>query len=98
MVVRTMTINCARLADVAFSAPYFKTGQQVLAPKSSTITGYDGSLAKQRICTAEGSTANTALVDAQQDGDLAAVGRSAPRFPTSSTAWCGSSSARWTPW
>jgi polar amino acid transport system substrate-binding protein len=71
MVVRTMTINCKRLADVAFSAPYFKTGQQVLAPKSSTITGYDGSLAKQRICTAKGSTANTKLVDDQKAGDLA---------------------------
>ncbi|MFF0017510.1 glutamate ABC transporter substrate-binding protein [Streptomyces sp. NPDC005374] len=63
MVVRTMTINCSRLADVAFSAPYFKTGQQVLAPKSSGITGYNATLAKKRVCTAEGSTANTKLVD-----------------------------------
>ncbi|MFI5678114.1 glutamate ABC transporter substrate-binding protein [Streptomyces cellulosae] len=63
MVVRTMTINCSRLGDVAFSAPYFKTGQQVLAPKSSTITGYDGSLAKKKICTAKGSTANTKLTE-----------------------------------
>ncbi|WP_329345231.1 glutamate ABC transporter substrate-binding protein [Streptomyces sp. NBC_01352] len=70
MVVRTMTINCTRLADVAFSAPYFKTGQQVLAPKSSAITGYDGSLAKQRICTAKGSTANTTLVEGQKSGKL----------------------------
>jgi polar amino acid transport system substrate-binding protein len=70
MVVRTMTINCSRLAEVAFSAPYFKTGQQVLAPKSSTITGYDGSLAKKKICTAKGSTANTELVDDQKAGTL----------------------------
>ncbi|WP_328753241.1 glutamate ABC transporter substrate-binding protein [Streptomyces sp. NBC_00285] len=63
MVVRTMTINCTRLGQVAFSAPYFKTGQQVLAPKSSDITGYNGTLAKKRICTAEGSTANTKLVE-----------------------------------
>ncbi len=41
MVVRTMTINCDRLEDVAFSSPYFETGQQVLAPKKSDITGYD---------------------------------------------------------
>ncbi|MFD3619055.1 glutamate ABC transporter substrate-binding protein [Streptomyces sp. NPDC058676] len=72
MVVRTMTINCNRLKDVAFSAPYFKTGQQVLAPKSSKITGYDGSLAGQRICTAKGSTANTKLVNDKQAGDLVA--------------------------
>lgn len=64
MVVRTMTISCTRLDEVAFSAPYFKTGQQVLAPKSSTITGYDGSLANKKVCTAAGSTANTKL-----DGD-----------------------------
>ncbi|MFE7171495.1 glutamate ABC transporter substrate-binding protein [Streptomyces sp. NPDC057616] len=57
MVVRTMTINCDRLRDVAFSAPYFRTGQQVLAPKKSTIKGYDGSLAGRKVCSAEGSTA-----------------------------------------
>lgn len=70
MVVRTMTINCARLSDVAFSAPYFETGQQVLAPKSSSITGYDDSLAKKKICTATGSTANTKLTDDQKAGKL----------------------------
>ncbi|WKX09164.1 glutamate ABC transporter substrate-binding protein [Streptomyces sp. NL15-2K] len=70
MVVRTMTINCERLGEVAFSAPYFKTGQQLLVPKSSTITGYDGSLADQRICTAKGSTANTKLAGDQKAGEL----------------------------
>lgn len=70
MVVRTMTINCKRLADVAFSAPYFKTGQQVLAPKSSDIKGYDDTLAKKKICTAEGSTANTKLVDDKKSKEL----------------------------
>ncbi|KUO22184.1 glutamate ABC transporter substrate-binding protein [Streptomyces dysideae] len=72
MVVRTMTINCSRLSDVAFSAPYFKTGQQLLAPKSSTVKGYDDTLADQRICTAEGSTANTALKNDQQGGKVPA--------------------------
>ncbi|GHD99069.1 glutamate ABC transporter substrate-binding protein [Streptomyces alanosinicus] len=64
MVVRTMTITCERLAQVAFSAPYFKTGQQVLAPKSSSVTGYNSSLAHKKLCTAAGSTAYTKL-----DGD-----------------------------
>ncbi|MFJ3665211.1 glutamate ABC transporter substrate-binding protein [Streptomyces sp. NPDC090106] len=72
MVVRTMTINCDRLSQVAFSAPYFKTGQQVLAPKSSTIKGYDGTLAGKKICTAKGSTANSQLTEDQQAGKLAA--------------------------
>lgn len=70
MVVRTMTINCDRLADVAFSAPYFKTGQQVLAPKSSTVTGYDDTLADRTICTAEGSTAYSTLEQGRKEGDL----------------------------
>jgi polar amino acid transport system substrate-binding protein len=73
MVVRTMTINCERVRDVAFSAPYFKTGQQVLAAKSSPITGFDGSLAKKRICTATGSTAHSTLEAARRSGDLPAA-------------------------
>jgi polar amino acid transport system substrate-binding protein len=72
MVVRTMTINCTRVGQVAFSAPYFKTGQQVLAPKSSGIDGYDDTLAHKKICTAEGSTAFTKLDDDRKAGKLVA--------------------------
>ncbi|MFC9581710.1 glutamate ABC transporter substrate-binding protein [Streptomyces yangpuensis] len=61
IVVRTMTINCKRLEDVAFSTAYFEAGQQVLAPKGSPITGYDASLKGKRICVAAGSTAESAL-------------------------------------
>ncbi|MEV7617277.1 glutamate ABC transporter substrate-binding protein [Streptomyces sp. NPDC089799] len=61
IVVRTMTINCKRLEDVAFSTAYFEAGQQVLAPKKSGITGYDASLKGKRICTAAGSTGEAAL-------------------------------------
>ncbi|MEV5444992.1 glutamate ABC transporter substrate-binding protein [Streptomyces sp. NPDC052644] len=61
LVVRTMTINCARARQVAFSTAYFATGQQVLAPKDSPITGYDASLTGKRVCSAEGSTAYEAL-------------------------------------
>ncbi|MFC5804189.1 glutamate ABC transporter substrate-binding protein [Streptomyces formicae] len=61
LVVRTMTINCARIKQVAFSTAYFQTGQQVLAPRESPITGYDKSLADRRVCSAEGSTAYEAL-------------------------------------
>ncbi|MYU22296.1 glutamate ABC transporter substrate-binding protein [Streptomyces sp. SID8352] len=70
MVVRTMTINCERMADVAFSAPYFRTGQQILAPKSSPITGYDASLAGRRICSADGSTAFSTLERDRAEGRL----------------------------
>ncbi|MFD9339368.1 glutamate ABC transporter substrate-binding protein [Streptomyces sp. NPDC060028] len=61
VVVRTMTINCKRVEDVAFSTAYFEAGQQVLVPKDSTITGYDPSLKGRRICTAAGSTAEASL-------------------------------------
>ncbi|MFJ3905720.1 glutamate ABC transporter substrate-binding protein [Streptomyces sp. NPDC090025] len=63
LVVRTMTINCKRIQQVAFSTAYFQAGQQVLAPRSSAITGYDASLKGKRVCTAEGSTAYEALAD-----------------------------------
>ncbi|WP_075824948.1 glutamate ABC transporter substrate-binding protein [Streptomyces acidiscabies] len=68
MVVRTMTINCTRIGQVAFSAPYFRTGQQVLAPKAAQeITGFDKSLAGKKVCVAAGSIAQTAL-DANRQG------------------------------
>ncbi|WP_031226002.1 glutamate ABC transporter substrate-binding protein [Streptomyces roseochromogenus] len=72
MVVRTMTITCERLAQVAFSAPYFKTGQQVLAPKSSSISGYNSTLAHKKVCTAAGSTAHTKLDADRKAGTLPA--------------------------
>ncbi|MDN3265638.1 glutamate ABC transporter substrate-binding protein [Streptomyces sp. CSDS2] len=70
MVVRTMTITCDRLRQVAFSAPYFRTGQQVLAPRSSPVTGYDGSLAGKKVCTATGSTAYAKLDADREAGRL----------------------------
>ncbi|MFJ6566113.1 glutamate ABC transporter substrate-binding protein [Streptomyces sp. NPDC091292] len=61
MIVRTMTINCDRLKQVDFSTAYFKTGQQVLAPRTSDITGYNASLKGRKVCSAAGSTAETEL-------------------------------------
>ncbi|MFE0100307.1 glutamate ABC transporter substrate-binding protein [Streptomyces sp. NPDC059009] len=76
MVVRTMTINCERLKDVAFSTPYFETGQQVLAPKTSTaIKGYDDSLKGKKVCSAEGSIA---LEELQKDSKGADISTTVP--------------------
>ncbi|MEU7482830.1 glutamate ABC transporter substrate-binding protein [Streptomyces sp. NPDC042319] len=61
MVVRTMTINCERKQQVAFSTSYFKAGQQVLAPKRSSIDAFDDSLRGKKICTAKGSTGEQEL-------------------------------------
>ena len=57
VVVRTMTISCAREQQVAFSSPYFDAGQEVLVPVSSTITGYNATLKGRRVCAASGSSA-----------------------------------------
>lgn len=72
MVVRTMTISCDRLKQVAFSSPYFETGQQVLAPKTSNIKGYDATLANKKICTAATSTAWETLTADKKSGKLVA--------------------------
>ncbi|MGK5631802.1 glutamate ABC transporter substrate-binding protein [Streptomyces sp. URMC 123] len=61
VVVRTMTINCKRKQDVAFSTAYFQAGQQVLAPRGSTITAFDRTLAGRTVCTAKGSTGEAEL-------------------------------------
>ncbi|WP_240529334.1 glutamate ABC transporter substrate-binding protein [Streptomyces antioxidans] len=61
VVVRTMTINCDRIKDVAFSTAYFQAGQQVLAPDGTSITGYNKTLRGKKVCTAQGSTAEAEL-------------------------------------
>ncbi len=61
MVVRTMTVNCARTKQVAFSTAYFEAGQQILAPVGSPITGFDDSLSGRTVCTAAGSTGESEL-------------------------------------
>ncbi|MFD5318659.1 glutamate ABC transporter substrate-binding protein [Streptomyces sp. NPDC127098] len=67
MVVRTMSITCERRERVAFSTAYFETGQQLLVPNGSEITGFDESLAGARLCRADGSTAER-LLERQDHG------------------------------
>ncbi|MGW1372718.1 glutamate ABC transporter substrate-binding protein [Streptomyces sp. NPDC002446] len=73
MVVRTMTINCARKRQVAFSTSYFQAGQQVLAPKSSGIKAFDDSLRGKRVCTAAGSTGETELTARRHGAQMLTV-------------------------
>ncbi|AXK37586.1 hypothetical protein DVA86_23455 [Streptomyces armeniacus] len=61
MVVRTMTVNCDRIKEVAFSTAYFESGQQLLVPENSEIDGLDESVRGKRICNATGSTAEKLL-------------------------------------
>ena len=55
IVARTMTINCARWADIAFSAEYYRAGQKILVRKGSGVRDIGG-LAKRRVCAPKGST------------------------------------------
>ncbi|MFJ9442878.1 glutamate ABC transporter substrate-binding protein [Kitasatospora sp. NPDC101235] len=57
LIVRTMTINCKRLEDVAFSKPYFNISQRVLVPKSSPAKNIDDAIKDRAVCAADGSTA-----------------------------------------
>ncbi|MFI8852011.1 glutamate ABC transporter substrate-binding protein [Streptomyces sp. NPDC053499] len=58
MVVRTMTINCERLGQVAFSTAYFQAGQQLVVPKKrARVKGFDSSMRGKRVCYSSGSTA-----------------------------------------
>jgi polar amino acid transport system substrate-binding protein len=61
MVVRTMTINCDRTRQVAFSTAYFTAGQQILVPNGSPVSGFDDSLKGRTVCTASGSTGEAKL-------------------------------------
>ncbi|WP_129840532.1 transporter substrate-binding domain-containing protein [Streptomyces sp. RFCAC02] len=58
MVVRTMSITCTRRENgIDFSTAYFSTGQQMLVPAGSPVTGFDGTLQGRRVCVAAGSSA-----------------------------------------
>lgn len=55
IVVKTMTITCARRERVDFSSEYFRADQRVLAVSGSGIRGIDD-LAGRRVCAAAGTT------------------------------------------
>ncbi len=62
LVVRNMTINCARWEQIAFSAEYYRSGQKLLVPLDSSATSL-GDLAGQRVCAPAGSTSLDKLKD-----------------------------------
>lgn len=62
VLVQTMPITCRALKGtpeepaVDFSSPYFETGQRVLVPEKSSITGFNSTLKGKTVCTAYGSS------------------------------------------
>ncbi|MFD0276806.1 glutamate ABC transporter substrate-binding protein [Kitasatospora sp. NPDC127111] len=57
LIVRTMTITCKRMEEVAFSRPYFTITQRVVVPKSSPAKNLDEALTDRTVCAAAGSSA-----------------------------------------
>ncbi|WP_371833904.1 glutamate ABC transporter substrate-binding protein [Rhodococcoides yunnanense] len=55
IVVKTMTITCARRKDVQFSTVYFQAQHRILVVQGSGIRGV-GDLAGKRVCAVEGTT------------------------------------------
>lgn len=55
VVVKTMTITCARKEEVSFSTVYFQAQHRVLAVRGSGINGV-ADLANRRVCAVDGTT------------------------------------------
>jgi polar amino acid transport system substrate-binding protein len=55
LVVRNMTINCARWEQIAFSAEYYRATQKVLLPAGTPYEG-PADLAGKKVCAPTGST------------------------------------------
>jgi len=66
IVIRTMSITCDRLEDVAFSSVYYEANQRVLVKKSSGYTDID-SLGGKKVCATEGSTSLANIAQADSD-------------------------------
>lgn len=74
IVAHTMTINCVRWQQIAFSTTYFDSGQRVLVGRSSTAESVDDlNKQKARICAPEGST-NIDNINVPEYSDLRVVG------------------------
>jgi len=55
VVVKTMSITCDRLEEIAFSTVYYEASQRILTMRSSDINGV-ADLAGKRVCAARGTT------------------------------------------
>ncbi|WP_424639337.1 glutamate ABC transporter substrate-binding protein [Embleya sp. AB8] len=64
VMVRTMTITCRRMTEVAFSTVYFRSGQQLVVPKGSPVRAFDTGLRGRRVCVGAGTTAVDVLAQA----------------------------------
>jgi polar amino acid transport system substrate-binding protein len=72
IVVKTMTITCARAEQIAFSTVYFDASQRLLVPKDSRITG-PADLAGKRVCSVVDTTSLATIARVAPTAILVAV-------------------------
>ncbi|MFE2725896.1 glutamate ABC transporter substrate-binding protein [Kitasatospora sp. NPDC059327] len=73
LIVRTMTITCDRLQQVAFSKPYFTTSQRVVVPRSSPAKTIDEAVDGKTVCAATSSSAEDELKARPKVGKIVSV-------------------------
>jgi polar amino acid transport system substrate-binding protein len=56
IVARNMTINCARWAQIAFSAEYYRSGQKVLVPSNNVTAKSMADLDGKKVCAPTGTS------------------------------------------
>ena len=61
IVVRNMTMTCARWEQIGFSAEYYRSGQKILVRQGSDITGLD-TLAGTRVCAPNATSSMDNLI------------------------------------
>lgn len=61
IVVRNMTMTCARWEQIGFSAEYYRSGQKILVRQGSQITGLE-TLAGERVCAPNATSSLDNLV------------------------------------
>ncbi|HVK25848.1 MAG TPA: glutamate ABC transporter substrate-binding protein [Actinokineospora sp.] len=73
IVADSMTITCARLADIGMTSDYFDSGQRVLVPKASTVDEIDD-LAGQKVCAPSKTTSIKVIAERPVQPPLLPVG------------------------
>ncbi|NYI07221.1 transporter substrate-binding domain-containing protein [Allostreptomyces psammosilenae] len=67
VLVRTTTISCERLEEIAFSTPYLAVGNQLLVPRDAEVDSLDALPDDQRVCASRDSTAADLLARLRPD-------------------------------
>jgi polar amino acid transport system substrate-binding protein len=72
VVVKTMSITCDRLREIAFSTVYYEASQRILTMRSSNINSV-ADLAGKRVCAARGTTSISRIQQRVPDATIDTV-------------------------